>query len=176
VYSHFKPAQTNWTASHQTYLVLHLSPDCVSFLCGCNSLSAYPSTFGLWARLRGMTVRFLVGHPAELWGPCSLLQIGYRATISPGVKQSGRDAHIHLHLVPKLRMYGGIPLLPYPSSWHRDNFTPRSVLLEKLPVAQIFLTFYGTERLVTIRFPAFTAAYIGTVFWDVVPCSLVKLH
>ena len=43
MYSHFKAARTNWTAFHQTYLVLHLLPDCVSFLCAglsnCTALS-----------------------------------------------------------------------------------------------------------------------------------------
>jgi hypothetical protein len=41
VHSHLKAAQSNWTASHQTYLVLHLLPDCVSFLCAV--LSSYIS-------------------------------------------------------------------------------------------------------------------------------------
>jgi hypothetical protein len=53
----------------------------------------YPSTFGLWAKLRGSRFDSWQGkkslysqHPIGLWGPSSLLQIGYRATISPGGK------------------------------------------------------------------------------------------
>jgi len=42
-------------------------------------------------------------------GPPSLLIQRVAGDISPGMKQPGREAVIHLHLVPRLRMLGAIP-------------------------------------------------------------------
>jgi hypothetical protein len=49
--------------------------------------------------------------PDQFWGPPSLLFSGYRCSYLR-VKRQGLEVNHHLHLVPRLRMGGGSPLLP----------------------------------------------------------------
>jgi hypothetical protein len=46
-------------------------------------------------------------HPNQLWSPTSLLSNGYQVFFPWGMKLT-----TDLHLVPRLRMHGVIPLLP----------------------------------------------------------------
>jgi hypothetical protein len=63
-------------------------------------------------------------RPDRLWGPPSLVSIGYRGQSGRGVKVT-----THLQLVPMSRIRGSIHPLPNTPSWrisqlvkHRDNF------------------------------------------------------
>jgi hypothetical protein len=56
-------------------------------------------------------------RPDRIRRPPSLLFSGYRRFIL-GVKRPGHKLTTYLHIVPRLRMSGAIPLLPYMPSWH----------------------------------------------------------
>jgi hypothetical protein len=68
-------------------------------------------------------VRIPIGTKSTVWlqGPPSLLFIGYRGSLFGG----GVKLTIHLHLVPRLRMSGVVPLLPlYTYTYVTLVFTP----------------------------------------------------
>jgi hypothetical protein len=48
----------------------------------------------------------------RLWGPPSLLSNGYGGPDANGQAAGACNSTAHLHLVPRLRMYGAIPPLP----------------------------------------------------------------
>jgi hypothetical protein len=67
---------------------------------------------------QGIGVRFLAGeiNCSLLHGGQTAYPVGIEGYYS-GVKQPGREADSHLHLMPRLRIRGAIPLFSHTSSW-----------------------------------------------------------
>ena len=60
--------------------------------------------FHFW---KGLVFSSLLSYPDQLWGPTSLLSLGYYGLCHSGVKQLEQKLTLHLHLVLQLRTYGG---------------------------------------------------------------------
>jgi hypothetical protein len=64
------------------------------------------------------TFSSLQPHPDQHWGPPSLLPNKYQELLVQEYSGWGMKLTTHLHLVPKLRMYGATLPPPNTSSWH----------------------------------------------------------
>ena len=122
-------------------------------------------------------------RPDRLWGPPSLLFNGYRGSFPKGgggCSGWGLNFTTHLHIFPRFRMTGAIPLLPYMPSWHGQEQLYLE-LYDNWLIGDYYTQTHG-ETITIDRCPNFLVTYIISLLsvihtiYSIIQTNIQGLH